>query len=485
MPDYTSTRIWAMQGCDGGLVSNYPRHLIEGNESPDAENFQVSQNSIFKKRLGTSSFSGTHGSPLGTKVRGLGIFTFEDGTVKYIAKEGTATYDISAGNWSTTIGGYTPADGDEVYLTMFKNVVILTSSVYATPLKWTGSGSWASLGGSPASWAFCLPHKGRLFGLKTSADPSRFYYSAVNAHEDWSTADNAGNDYVGPGDGQVINGAASDGEYLYVSKQARGGEEGSIWVMYGQGPTDFQFKRACWFGAVNPRCIITTPQFVVFAAPNGIWAIQGRELLYLSESVNDQWLALTAAQRAEACIGYEGDRVYVSYPDTGATNTKALVVDVQRQIWSRHNWPTHTAPRIMATHPDGSLYGAAPSTTIRVIKYNTGVTDIGSTAISSYWTTPDIDFGAWHLDKLVKVFRLHCNNSQAVTWTLTHKIDNTDSGDSITMTGSTEGPVKRMQGRTADARGRFISFKFAEANTTITSEAYGLEAEAEIFTGPK
>lgn len=480
MSDHQNVRIFATQGFEGGLISNYPQHALEGDASPDTENFDPTAAWRLKKRAGTSNFSGDHASPTGTKVRGLGAFTFEDGTNKILAKEGTALNDITAGNWSTVLASYTPADGTETFLTMFKNVIVITDSAYVAPRTWSGSGATAALSGSPPSAAYSVLHKNRLYLFSTSADPSRFYFSALNTHTDWSTADNSGNDYVNPGDGMVLNGAASDGEHLYFSKKAVSTYEGAIFVLYGSGPTDFALKRACFFGAVGPRCLITTPHFVAFASNKGIYGLNGRDLILLSDAVDDQWLGLTDAQRAEACMGYYGDQLWVAYPDTGSTNTKVLVLDVITKKWNRYNFPANVAPRILATNQDGVLYGAGPSSTIRVLKYNTGLTDVGSTAIASYWWLPDIDFGSWFTDKQIKGFRLHVKN-QATTWTVTHKLDGTDSGDSATMVGSTEGPVKRFAGRTAETRSRFIQFKIAEASTTLVSELYGFECDAELF----
>lgn len=473
-------RIWASQGFRGGLVTSVPAHLLEGDESPDAENFDPSFRFGLKKRLGSTSYTGTHGSPTGTIVRGLDSYTFENGTIKDVAKEGTAVYDISAGNWATTITGH-PAisDGDEVHFKMFKNVIIMTSEEAApiAPQKWSGSGAFSSLGGSPPAAQYPVVHKGRLWLLSTAADPSRGYFSAINNHEDWSTADNAGDIFFNPGDGMVINGAISDGEVLYVSKKAKGSNEGAIYALFGTGPTDFQApRRIAYFGAVSQRALALTKSFAVVASHQGVYGLQGNRLIKMSKAVDKTLFDLTAAQRTEMAVGRFADQIEVAYPASGATNTKSLVTDLEDQIWGRYS---NRTARIYATRPDGSLLGASASATVRVLKFNTGADDIGS-AITMTWNTPDIDFGEFYSDKHWMQSFLHVA-SQAVTWTMTYTINGAASGDSSqTMVGNTEGPVKRIVGKGAATDGRFFRFQISEANATLSGEGYGIECEAEI-----
>lgn len=470
--------IWANQGYDGGLVTNVPAHALDGDQSPDAENFDPTQRYMLKKRLGTSNFSGTNGAPTGTLIRGLAGITYENGTTEIIAKEGTAIYNITAGNWSTTITGH-PAlvDGDDVHFTMYKNVLIMTSE-RATPMapqKKSAAGTFSNLGGSPPSAKYCIVHKGRLFLMCTAADPSRVYFSAINNHEDWSSADNAGNFYIAPGDGMVINGCSSDGENLYISKIAPGASNGAIFMVYGDGPSSFNWRRISWFGAVNSRAWAVNQSYVAVATQQGIFALSANRLQHLSQAVNADWLALTDAQRQACTMASYKSQIWVAYPASGATNTKALVFDTFWQRWSRYNPVT---ARILMTHPDGSMYGASASATMKVLKYNTGSQD-ESVDITMYWYTPDLDFGAWYQDKKWTNLYLHCK-SQSVTYTIDSLIDGSDTGDAPTIAAATDAPVKRIVGKGGLARGRFLRIGFSETSA-VTSEVYGLEVEAQAF----
>lgn len=483
---YENRAIFSVSSFDGGYCSGYPAHALDADESPNAENFDPSVPFVLQKRLGQSNFSGDHGSATGTRIRGLYIPTFEGGTPLVIAKEGTAVYNATAGNWATAITGHpTLHDADEVHFTMFSNLLIMTSEEAApiAPQKWTGSGTFANLGGSPPSAKYPCVHKGRLWLAGTAADPSRVYFSALNNAEDWSAADNAGDFYVAKSDGMIINGMCSDGEVLYVSKIVPGSNEGAIYSIYGDGPSDFKPpRRIAWFAATGHRGMAITHSFVCAATHRGIYGLQGDRVVYTNDSFNKEWMALTTAQRAEACLGFYKNQVWVGFPASGSTNTKAYVCDLLYQRWSLYNWgSTDRAARIFATHGDGSLYGAAASSTLRIIKFDTGNTDIGTTAITQFWETANIDFGQYFSDKRNMQMALHVDSSQSVTWTVQISLDGAAYGDSQTVVSNTEGPVKRLLGLGSANSFRHVKYKISEASTTAQGRLYGLEAEAELM----
>ena len=474
--------IWAVQGFDGGLNTTYPAHSLRGDQSPDSENFDPSVRYMIYKRKGTSNFSGDKGSPTGTIVRGLFAFTFNNGTTRFIAKEGTAIHDIQAGDWATTITGLTIADGDELYGEMFNNLIICTNSGLDAPVKLSDTGNFSALGGTPPSAMFVKVHKGKLWMARTSADPSYLAFSKSDDPEDWTTADDAGDMEIGKGDGMLINGLESDGDVLYVSKMASGGYEGAIYAVFGDSPDEYEVRRIAWFGAASQRAMCRLSKFVAVATPRGVFGVSGTRLVHLSDAVDKTILDLTDAQRAEMTTAGYKDQLWIAYPASGSTNTKALVVDMKTSRWSRYAFgASNIAPRILTTHPNGSLYGCATGTTIRAVKFDTGTSDIGSTAINMYWKTPDLDFGKWFADKQTTDFDLHVNTSQTtLTWTLTHDIDGVDSGDSQTITPATATPVVRKQGRRSEKYGRFWRYKIDESSTSA-AECYGLMVTAQEY----
>lgn len=483
--DYDDRSVWASVGFEGGLAEGYPKHVLDPDQAADAENFDPSRRFQLVKRFGSSNFTGDHGTPTGTIIRGFCIYAFENGTVKLVAKEGTAVYDVTAGNWSTTITGH-PAlsDADEVHFAMFRNLLIMCSEETApiSPQKWSGSGAFSNLGGSAPNAMYPCVHKGRLWMARTQADPSIVYFSALNNAEDWTTADNSGNFYVNAGDGYVINGIASDGDVLYISKISNTNNEGAIYAVFGTGPTDFQPpRRIAWFGAVSHRAFTITNSYIAVATHRGIYGLQGNRLVYMNDAFNDRWInSITKAQRAVSVSGWFQNQMWVAYPDSGSTNSKAFVCDILYGRWSRYS---QVACRIFATHPDGTLFGAHSSSgTIRITKYNDSSQnqDVGSIPVTQYWVTPNLDFGQWYSDKKPMEMWLHVDASQTVTWTITQSLDDAAFGDSQTMVSNTEGPVKKIIPARSRNQARFVRYKIEEASTSTQGKAFGIMVGAEV-----
>jgi hypothetical protein len=278
----------------------------------------------------------------------------------------------------------------------------------------------------------------------------------------------------------VINGICSDGEVLYISKMAPGGYSGAIYAVFGTGPSTFTPpRRISWFGAYGHRAMGLTNSFAVAATPVGIVALQGATINVIGEPVNGEWLALTDAQRANACIGRYQDQLWVGYTSTGSTNDKAFVMDIPTGRWSRYS---AINSRMFATSGAEILYGGSSTSSVRVAKMVTDNTDIGTTAITMYWTTPYLDFGNWMGDKKCAMGWVHLK-SQAITWTLTRSYDMGAFGSSQTKTGNTSGesPVQRFLFDQADSFCRFVSVKISEADTSLQGEAYGIGVEADVL----
>ena len=158
---------------------------------------------------------GASGSPSQKRVIHVGT------KIKADAADGTFA-DIATGVSSTSVPSYAT----------FNDWLIISDDANSAPLKWTGSGSTASLGGSPPNFAFCVEHKGRLFAAGVAANPSRLYYSdAFDPESGWSNYIT-----IGTNDGSQITGLSSYKDALVIFK---GPKKGSIYVLQGDAPASF------------------------------------------------------------------------------------------------------------------------------------------------------------------------------------------------------------------------------------------------------
>lgn len=114
-----------------------------------------------------------------------------------------------------------------------RDLLLIFDDKNDTPLKWSGSGNVASLGGTPPAGRGCIFHANRGWIWGVNANPSRLYYSSSTDIEDWSGADTGSID-ISPDDGDRIVGAAVYKRSLVVFK---GPNKGSIHVISGTAPT--------------------------------------------------------------------------------------------------------------------------------------------------------------------------------------------------------------------------------------------------------
>lgn len=109
-----------------------------------------------------------------------------------------------------------------------------SSSLVDVPQKWNQTDAGTSnLGGSPPNFAFCVAHRGRLWGAGVATNPSRLYYSALDNPEDWTGAGSGSID-IDISDGDEITGLASHKQRLWIFK---GPSTGSIHYLTGSAPT--------------------------------------------------------------------------------------------------------------------------------------------------------------------------------------------------------------------------------------------------------
>jgi len=457
---------------DGGLVTRLPAHMIDANQSPSCQNIDPSEHGALKKRKGYIKFtSAAKVTPTGTFVSGLYAAATSGGTAYVLAAEGTVLHDITAGNWSTTVSGVTITVDTMVRMRMFNDKFIICNQG-GGPFKWTGSGAAASLGGTPPANARNVEvHRARVW---LAANTSVLSFSALSNEEDYTTADNAGSITINKGDGMVINGIISGGDFLIVSKTApsSGGKEGKLYVITGSSVFDFSVKKVADVGAVGQEGMVAYDNFVAVATERGVVAIRGREPFKLSEPVDVTYV--TIPNKGTIAAGRYKTTLRFAYPATGSQNNRVLNLDVERGVWSNDTGKT---ARIYANHPDGRLLFGTSGTSILVWEDENGTNDDGSN-ISMIWDTPDLDFGEWAAPKRLQATDIHAENTGA-TLTLEHLIDGTLQSYSQTMATATEGPVKRMPLH-QNIRGKFHRLRISNNSTTAVT-VYQLKCFAQLF----
>jgi len=468
------------QGFDGGLVTRFPAHRLGANQSPDAQNFDPTEVGCVKKRKGYIKFTGSTQS--GNFCSGLFGATTSAGTTKILASVGTALYDITSGTWSA-ISGPTITSDTMVSMTMFNDLFIICNTG-GGPYKWTGSGATASLGGSPPpNGKYTAVHKGRLWiagpGYDYSgaaSDASRVNGSGLNNPELWDTTTNPDNCVsigFNKGDGYVVNGICSAGDFMLVSKisNVAGSLEGAIYSIFGSSPFDFVTKKILSYPALSNTAMLAYDNFVVVATPKGIFGINGRNPVRMDDPVWPTYDAIP--NKGTIALGRYKKTIRIAYPASGTTNNRELILDVERGVWGLN---TGKAVRVYANHPDGRLLLGKAGSSVLVWEDENGTNDDGS-AIDFYWETPDIDFADGNAQKRMHSIFVHAKNTGSLSLSLEQYGDGTARSLGGTMNVSTEGPVKRFEADSTPANYHRIRATNNASGQDVT--LYRIEAYAE------
>lgn len=203
-----TTRLSKIQSSDftGGLNTSNPSSELFLNESPDLNNI-VLMNRGFKKRRGDSAFCSAMNS--GANVQGIGFYQPISGVKYLMAICGDKIFKSDAldGTMDDITGSVTITAAQNNIWThsVMNDLSIFVGGAPDAPLKWSGSGNAAALGGSPASCHFGFQTRDRMFIGRTAANPSILYWSILSNAEDWSGT-GSGNTTVETNDGDVLIG---------------------------------------------------------------------------------------------------------------------------------------------------------------------------------------------------------------------------------------------------------------------------------------
>ena len=505
------TAIEGANNLGGGLVTNIPSHLLRRSQTPNGINFDPSNQDGVTKRGGYAAWSDA--GPSGTIAAVRGMFQGRLATTPY-AKHTLLASDNATPipalftvpetgawtEWTQLPGPVTlPLSSDKTDIHMFNDLIIILNSG-GGPWKSDGSSSEASdLGIDATSQAIvelCSigeVHKGRLWLSGRAPEPNKIFWSDLHDPTSWepdADAGNAGFETLNKNDGRIINGIKSGGEVLYVSKISPPtstnpfGTEGSIYAYFGTDNINFSsIRKVANFPAVNHKAMFNYDGVLVMASPNGVYSISGKGVALLSRDIQDIYEAI--ADKFTIQIGRYRNQLWISYDSTGdGNNDSVLVLDVARGRWSRYTGSIGNIGCLTNDVDTGGLLFAQNAATQRIYESPIGTNDNGS-AINFHWETPDLDWGDFFLDKLVKQFFIYTLDTGDFDIKITRildgdpQVDVPDMSVNVQGTGAIDKLVTRTITPSSDRNSRFTRFKLEnnELNEPITLRGYAAYAE--------
>lgn len=202
----TRAKIVELTDFSGGRNSFDPEFLVPLNQAIDLQNINLLEKG-FMKRLGNTAFNSSEMVDATTAIVGAGYIKFTSGTEFLNAVAGTKFFTSSSltGTMADATGAITITSGQDNIWTpvIYNNLQIWFGGAPDAPFKYSGTGNAAALGGSPPSAKTAFVAANRVFGISTTANPSRIQWCILSNPEDW-TGTGSGSQDVQKNDGEEL-----------------------------------------------------------------------------------------------------------------------------------------------------------------------------------------------------------------------------------------------------------------------------------------
>lgn len=332
----------------GGWAPALGPQAAEVTHCVKAENVYWELDGGWRKIPGAVAINSTQLTEAGVAIPFMAMFDYwKSGTggsptQKRMAYAGTQIWkeDLD-GTWDSIKTGL--ESGKQASFTQMNDLCIWSSvSTTDVPQSWNQTdASTSALAGSPPNFAFCVPHRGRLWAAGVASNPSRLYYSALDNAADWVGAGSGSID-LDINDGDEITGLASHKQRLWIFK---GPNRGSVHYITGSSPTGSDAFSRVPFSRGVPcsahQSIVSYQNDLAWVSARGVHSLQATDAYgdmadgFLSFPVKDLFLTDLAPSGMAFCQGVNHSRLGVllwTVRQSGqANNTWVLAYDYRTQ----------------------------------------------------------------------------------------------------------------------------------------------------------
>lgn len=314
-----------------GMIRDAPRTAIPAGGLYDSSDFLLHQQGIMIKRGGTSYAGPAFAA--GSSAIGVVYAEFPAGAQLIGVNNSGALYKVTSGS-TTSLGGTTLSgiiDKPKLRVGGGSNILILPDSNGTTaPLTYVGSGSPATLGGTPPAGKVCEIYKSRLVLGGSSSNPNRLYFSPTpditttwDTTDSWIDCDHA------------ITGIAAIRNALLIFSQ------GHVERIIGSTPppgSDMDRSPLGDVGTTDARTIVVQEGNCLFANPRGVYLTNGAGFASLTTEgqIESYWGSLFTGYDPSTWVISAG--IYKSFyliTIFDGTNYTTLMCNVPRRAWWR------------------------------------------------------------------------------------------------------------------------------------------------------
>lgn len=393
----------------GGLNTKSPQTALKEDEAADLDNITVLLHGGFVSRYGNSLFNASAMNS-GASVHGISYFK-TSANVEYICSvSGDKIYKSDAldGTMDDITGAATITAGNDSLWSFsnFSNLLIGVggpiSGAADTPLKWSGTGNVAALGGSPPAGKFCISANRRLFIGNTATNPSRIQWSVLGNPDDWSGAGSGSQDVMENDGDDLVGGAQLNQDHLILFKQ---GTIHDLVVTTAPFPVFQLFKGV---GAVSKNAIVAAEGKIYFMTLEPrMKATDGTSIFSFPDSI-DPILDSLNASRLKYIQGIYYPRLrqiwWICSYGTATTNNYCIVWDLSRECWLKNT--TGYKMNCVCLAANKSAYAGNYAGQLFKLDDSSKLVDDSEPSdarINAYWRSGWIDLGSGIVSKQTPV----------------------------------------------------------------------------------
>lgn len=382
----------------GGANEKIAGHLIDDSQSarPDSSTLPLKNchtNTIgsIVKRKGYSVHSNGQitisGSPNVTLSAICGLYDYKNlaGTNFTIVagSNGSAQkiVDLSTPASPVDITGSVTFTDDTMFdFATVAGTLVMTTSDRDSPMKWTGTGNCAALGGSPPAGKFCEEFFNYLFIANTSSNPERIYWSGLFDPESHTATDFKRLE-------DSVTGIAKRDSVLFAFTN------NSIWVVQytGDSVNPFTFDRLdTSVGCIAQRTIQNIEGVLYWLGGDGhIYRMQGFTPERVTEAIPVTIGELNAGANSIACAVDQRElrQYWCCVPrDSSAFNDFIIAIDyLNNEIFFYDGFEVNSIADFVDSN--GNLKTRFGDRTGRVYLTNNGTSDYlqGTSSTIDYW----------------------------------------------------------------------------------------------------
>lgn len=465
----------------GGLNADASPTTLELNQALDLDNVILLPKSGFKKRNGNSTYNSS-AMASGAAVHGLGYYRQSDGDEWLMAITGTALFKSEFdGTMDTITGSLTITTGQDNIWTyeQMNDIAIFVGGNRAAdvPIKWSGSGNGAALGGTPPVGKFCIKGNNRLFIGNTVANPSRIYWSILGNPEDWSGSGSGSQDVSTNDKDQLVGAVLLSNDHLLVFKQ------NSIHELVIRTAPFPLFPLFSNVGSICPPVDVDGIAFFITPEPR-MKATDGTKIIDFPDTINSIWDGLVKTRLQYIQGVYDRVRRLVMWfcsSGGSSTNNYCIAWDLDRKAWLK--FTTGHDMNVISIMKDRTLYGGAYDGKVYELNDSDETNDAseGGAAIDGYWRSGWMDMDQMIHMKHIPYVDLNFRSQGSGTFDFSHGYDfNQDTNtvsisqaaggslwDSATWDSSTWGGLNdKTKMEHIKGNGKFFQFRIRNANAS-------------------